>query len=286
MCSDMSRSALAPSPCSRAPIPSTPDDAPTLGLEVHSGGGPANTAVALARLGSPTRFLGRLSADAFGRLFRIRFEASGVDLSHCPRAEEPSTLAVADLDGEGRASHTFHAERTAQAVLPAHRIARTGPQPGGRSRRAVATRGTDPSHCQPRPQRPSPACCPQPIPRSPAALVPGGRRAPGQRRRPHPPQPEQAADEWHALGVRVVVITLGPDGALASLDGTRLRVPAPRTRVVDTVGAGDAFVAGLLHALGSGRSRRQTRRSDTRPAARGGHARHPRSGGQLRDARA
>ena len=63
--------------------------------------------------------------------------------------------------------------------------------------------------------------------------------------------PEQACDTWHAAGVRLVVITLGAGGALASLDGERLRVPAVATRVVDTVGAGDSFTAGLLHHLGA-----------------------------------
>ncbi|MEV4231403.1 PfkB family carbohydrate kinase, partial [Streptomyces bobili] len=63
--------------------------------------------------------------------------------------------------------------------------------------------------------------------------------------------PEQACDLWHAAGVRLVVITLGAGGALASLDGERLRVPAVATRVVDTVGAGDSFTAGLLHHLGA-----------------------------------
>jgi fructokinase len=61
--------------------------------------------------------------------------------------------------------------------------------------------------------------------------------------------PEQACDTWHAAGARLVVITLGADGVLASLDGERLRVPAVTTRVVDTVGAGDSFTAGLLHHL-------------------------------------
>ena len=41
-----------------------------LALRVLPGGGPANTAVALARLGTATRFLGRLSGDVFGSLFR------------------------------------------------------------------------------------------------------------------------------------------------------------------------------------------------------------------------
>jgi fructokinase len=61
--------------------------------------------------------------------------------------------------------------------------------------------------------------------------------------------PEKAADDWHTLGVRFVVITLGGHGVFASLDGERLRMPAPHVEVADTVGAGDAFMAGLLHRL-------------------------------------
>lgn len=41
-----------------------------LALHALPGGGPANTAVALARLGTPTRFVGRFSTDVFGTLFR------------------------------------------------------------------------------------------------------------------------------------------------------------------------------------------------------------------------
>ncbi len=84
-----------------------------LALRVLPGGGPANTAVALARLGVPARFLVRLSGDVFGRLFRDHLEASGVDLSHAVDAAEPSTLAVAELDAQGRAAFSFHAQATA-----------------------------------------------------------------------------------------------------------------------------------------------------------------------------
>lgn len=48
-----------------------------------------------------------------------------------------------------------------------------------------------------------------------------------------------------------MVITLGGDGVLLSLDGERLRIPAVPTTVADTVGAGDSFTAGLLQRLGT-----------------------------------
>ncbi|WP_344874145.1 PfkB family carbohydrate kinase, partial [Nonomuraea antimicrobica] len=65
--------------------------APGLELRALPGGSPANTAVALARLGTPARFLGRISRDVFGELFRDHLTASGVDLSAAVEAGEPST---------------------------------------------------------------------------------------------------------------------------------------------------------------------------------------------------
>ena len=66
--------------------------------------------------------------------------------------------------------------------------------------------------------------------------------------------PTLAAAEraWRAHGCRVVV-KRGARGALALADGARVRVPAPRVRVVDTTGAGDAFNGGFLAALLAGK---------------------------------
>ncbi|MER5436177.1 carbohydrate kinase [Streptomyces sp. NPDC002588] len=241
-----------------------------LALRVLPGGGPANTAVALARLGTPARFLARLSGDVFGRLFRARLEASGVDLSYAVAADEPSTLAVAELDDAGQAAFSFHAQNTADWQWTPGELAtvdlsetacvHTGSlalvrEPGGAvveefltTAAPRATVSIDPN-VRPLLVRPE-------VYRSRLARWCGladilrlseddlGLLLPGT-------PPEQACDTWHAAGVRLVVITLGADGALASLDGERLRVPAVATRVVDTVGAGDSFTAGLLHHLGA-----------------------------------
>jgi fructokinase len=241
-----------------------------LALRVLPGGGPANTAVALARLGTPARFLARLSGDVFGRLFRARLEASGVDLSYAVTAVEPSTLAVAELDATGQAAFSFHAQNTADWQWTADELARvdlsetacvhTGSlalvrEPGGavveEFLAAAAPRATISIDPNVRPLLVRPGlyrarlghwCSLADILRMSEddlkLLVPGV-------------PPEQACDTWHAEGVRLVVITLGADGALVSLDGERLQVPAVATQVVDTVGAGDSFTAGLLHHLGA-----------------------------------
>lgn len=239
-----------------------------LALRVLPGGGPANTAVALARLGVRTRFIGRISRDPFGALFREHLAGSGVDLGAVVDAAEPSTLAIATLDERGQAQYSFHAEATADWQWTAEDLAavdlaqvsclHTGSlalvrEPGARPveeflarARSRATVSIDPNV---RPLLVDPAvyrarlahwCSLADILRLSSddleLLMPGV-------------SPEQACEAWHPAGVRLVVITLGGEGAIASLDGQRVSVPAPRTAVVDTIGAGDSFTAGLLHRL-------------------------------------
>ncbi|MFG1705866.1 carbohydrate kinase [Nonomuraea sp. M3C6] len=239
-----------------------------LALRVLPGGGPANTAVALARLGTPTRFLGRISGDVFGGLFREHLASSGVDLSSSVEAKEPSTLAVAALDAGGQAEYTFYADGTADWQWSPYELdlQRLGPvkclhtgslalvrEPGRTAveelARAAAERATisiDPN------VRPSLASIDDyPVARwcewtdilklsddDLAFLLPGVPM-------------ERACDTWHAAGARLIVVTRGAAGALVSLDGERATVRAPKVEVVDTVGAGDAFTAGLLHHLGT-----------------------------------
>ncbi|MFJ9036752.1 carbohydrate kinase [Streptomyces sp. NPDC102406] len=249
------------------------ESAPTaheLALRVQPGGGPANTAVALARLGTSARLLARLSGDVFGRLFRGHLEASGVDLTYAVEADEPSTLAVAELDAQGQAAYSFHAQNTADWQWTPGELARvdlsgtacvhTGSlalvrQPGAAAVEDFlaaaapgATISIDPN-VRPLLVRPE-------VYRARLAhwchladvlrlseddlelLLPGS-------------SPDKACDVWHAAGVRLVVVTRGADGVLASLDGERFLVPAVPADVVDTVGAGDSFTAGLLHHLGA-----------------------------------
>ncbi|WP_369141895.1 carbohydrate kinase [Streptomyces sp. R44] len=240
-----------------------------LALRVLPGGGPANTAVALARLGTPTRFLARLSGDVFGRLFRAHLEASGVDLSYAVAADEPSTLAVAELDAHGQAAYSFHAQDTADwqwapgelatVDLSGTACVHTGSlalvrEPGGavveEFLAAVSPQVTVSIDPNVRPLLVRPEFYRDRLARwcgladilrlsedDLELLLPGA-------------SPERACDTWHAGGARLVVITLGAEGALVSLDGERLRLPAVAARVVDTVGAGDSFTAGLLHHLG------------------------------------
>ena len=64
--------------------------------------------------------------------------------------------------------------------------------------------------------------------------------------------PLQAALALEALGPGQVVVKRGAEGCLARIDGATIEQPAPVVTVVDTVGAGDACVAGYLVELMSG----------------------------------
>jgi len=61
--------------------------------------------------------------------------------------------------------------------------------------------------------------------------------------------PEGVIGEWLAWGPSVVLLTLGADGACGYTTGTRVRVAGIPTQVVDTVGAGDTFLAAALAFL-------------------------------------
>jgi fructokinase len=243
-------------------------------LTVHPGGGPANTAVALSRLGTTARFAGRLSGGALGALCRAKLEESLVDLSASENAVEPATLAIARLDASGAASYEFYTEGTADWAWTDTSLAPLidGPFPAYSPPVAIHT-GTLALALQPSGQvienllaRARAQMTVSIDPNLRTLLVPVASYRlwidrwagladivrlseddldqlwPGW-------TPEQAALHLHACGVPLAVVSLGGAGAFASLRGQHVRVPIAPTTLVDTVGAGDSFHGGLLHYL-------------------------------------
>jgi fructokinase len=92
-------------------------------LTAMVGGGPFNTARTIARLGGEVAFLGRLSIDRFGQRLRAALEADGVDLRWAPATDDPTTLAVAEVDGSGTATYRFHLAETSAPGLGVDAIA-------------------------------------------------------------------------------------------------------------------------------------------------------------------
>jgi fructokinase len=233
--------------------------------EARPGGSPANTAVALARLGVPVTMLARLSGDAFGRLLREHLTANGVDLSYAVDAAESSGLAVVTRDAAGTASYRFLLDDAPDwqwtdaelDVLPATVVAVHSGSLALAAAPAIerflersrdrCTISIDPN------LRPTSV-------ESARAAVPRWLRLadlikvsledlelldPDE-------DPMTVAQRWSRSGPALVLVTTGADGVHAVFDGDVLHEPAPSVDVVDTVGAGDTFTAGLLAALHEG----------------------------------
>jgi fructokinase len=251
-------------------------------------GSPVNVAVGLGRLGVATSYLGTLSEDGFGRALAERLRGAGVDLSLVRRVTAPTTLAVVHLDAERRATYGFYLDGTSATVrdddapaLPEGAALHVsfgaiGPthQPAGAALVDLvrATAGQRVVSLDPN-VRPSAiddldrtvAAYQAAVAASDVVKVSDedlGLLHPGE-------DPLAVAARWAATGPAVVVVTRGPDGAVAVVDGTHLEVPGARVEVVDTVGAGDAFTSGMLASLaGAGLLTRAALRSATPTAIR------------------
>ena len=77
------------------------------------GGGPANTAKALARLGFESYFIDGISTDAYGEQARTELLADGVKLNYCLSSNNPTCVATVTLDSNGGATYEFFIDGTA-----------------------------------------------------------------------------------------------------------------------------------------------------------------------------
>lgn len=237
----------------------------------RSGGGPFNTATALARLGEDTHFLGRLSSDAFGRQLRSHLEAADVRLDLAVPTDEATSVAVVSLDAEGRASYFFHFDQTSNfnwqrgefPQLEADdwlHFGSIGSVIGPGAKHVLDfVRGTEAAISFDINVRPSTL----PDRSEYFALVSDLMTAVGSNQGVVKASDEDIAwlvddhtdplayaEAWaEEFGLSLFIVTLGPDGAAAVRpDGRVIRVPGRSVGVVDTVGAGDTFMAGFLSA--------------------------------------
>ena len=77
------------------------------------GGGPANTAKALAKLGIDTQFIDGISTDDYGQIAKNELVASGVKLDYVKYSNKPTCLAIVSLSDSGSATYEFIIENTA-----------------------------------------------------------------------------------------------------------------------------------------------------------------------------
>ena len=233
----------------------------------HSGGAVFNTAIALGRLGVPVSFFTGISTDFFGDQLKAELLASGVDLRHARFSPRPSTLAFVKLTG-GQASYAFYDENSAGRMLQESDLPALDddvkalhfscisliPEPCGSTYEALMRREyrqrvtmLDPNlrpafvedrekHLQRMYRMIAMADIVKLSDEDIAWFGEAGSH-------------DEIAGRWLDMGPKLVVVTAGAKGATGYTASAKVAVPARKAEVVDTVGAGDTFNAGILAAL-------------------------------------
>jgi fructokinase len=233
----------------------------------HAGGAVFNTAIALGRLGAPTAMFTGISADFFGDQLIETLEDSKVDTSMVHRADAPCTVAFVKLV-DGHATYAFYDENTAGRMLSTDALPEVGDnvralffggislvvEPCGATYEALMTREAANRVTMVDPNiRPGfikdEAAYRARVDRMMSLadivklsdedlewLIPEG-------------DIDSRAAQVLAMGPKLLCITRGKDGATGYTNRGRVDVGSERVTVVDTVGAGDTFNAGVLASL-------------------------------------
>lgn len=239
--------------------------------EALPGGAPANVAVALARWGHRVAFSSRVGSDALGNLLKATLEAQGVDVSSVASVPRPTTMAIVSLDAHGDRSFDILWQGTSCAGLPT-----AEPIPGrvprvfhfgsvsmcdsegrratlasARAHRAAGSLVSFDPNLRPRLW--------SSLDEARAAIEEGLQLADVVKIAEEEvafllgealaDPAEQAARFVARYQIPMLFVTLGPQGCLWFAKHERGAVPTPRVNVVDTTGAGDCFMAGVLHCL-------------------------------------
>ena len=214
--------------------------------EARMGGGGANTAVALAAAGHEVSLLAAVGQDAVGDVLLAELAAAGVDTAAISRLDRPTTRSLLLIDPTGERT-VVNVARCEDAAPPERLLDLPADAVYVRSRRrdlgpllvAKAAGSLIVAHLPPVEPGARPAHV---LVASSSDLDAGVIQTP------------QALGQSVSGGLaRWTVITAGAAGARAYSAGEMLEAPAQRVEPVDTTGAGDAFAAGLIHALVEGR---------------------------------
>jgi fructokinase len=227
----------------------------------HVGGSPLNVAVGLSRLGREVDFLTHIGDDSAGRQIVEYVNAAGVQLVSGSQTATRTATARAVVGDDGSAEYVFDLDWQLSGTPPVapplfvHTGSIAAVQDPGclavaalvDAYRVSATVTFDPN------VRP--------------ALI--ADRELARTRIEHLVElsdivkvseedlhwldpdrpPERVAQTWLGLGPAIVAVTMGDHGAAAFCAAGEVQIPSRPVHVVDTVGAGDSFMAGLLDAL-------------------------------------
>ncbi len=233
-------------------------------LSTHNGGKGANQAAAAALLGASVAFLGCVGDDEFGEPLVRALSEKGVDMSLVERDSGSMTgsafitltpdgeNAITVAPGANRHLTTEAVDEVSESIAAAQVLVsqmEVPPETVARAAEIADTGGTR-VVLNLAPPREVPASLlemldPLVVNEHEAAFL-LGEKVEGEE------GARAAARDLLVLGPRSVVITLGSAGALVAEGETMTHVPAPEVEVVDTTGAGDAFVGALAARLAFG----------------------------------
>ena len=236
------------------------------------GGSGLNTALALARLGMETHFIGTISRDDNGTRLSNFMRAEHIHLNHIVTSPKPCPHVFVSKDAQGVPHYDLHLADSALEDAPtlwtlpketmhfhatsfAATLGASGEATLANLRDARATQrittSFDPNiRASIFPDRSAiPLLLVQRIRHADIVKVSSedlDSIAPGILH-------DHVISEWRALGVKLMIITRGAQGAIALFGTSQIEIPAPQVTVCDSVGAGDTFMGALLALMSEDR---------------------------------
>ncbi len=238
-------------------------------FDANPGGAPANLAVAASRLGAKAAFVGKVGSDSFGSSLRTCLEENGVDVSYLAvDPKEHTTLAVVAVDGTGERHFSFYRDPSADVNLSKEDVSHLPESRflhfGSVSLTAEPARSATLYAAENAKQKGSVISY---DPNYRANLWPDEATAIKRMKQPLPlvdilkvsdeelplltgtSDLEAGTAMLAAQGIRLILVTLGPDGAFYRFREQTGKVPGVPCKVADTNGAGDTFFGALLSRL-------------------------------------
>jgi len=234
--------------------------------EAVAGGSPFNVAIGLGRLGRPAAFLSTLSEDAFGTFLAEKLAESGVSSAYIQRLPNVTTLSVVATSPDGQPQYSFYAPNSADRALTPEALPAELPADVNAIAASSYALGVEPiaSAIETLLRREAGSRVISLDPNVRPRVVGDLNAYRGRFERllayadivkasdediellygAH--DLASAAQTWLRHGPKLVILTRGEKGLLAAFEDKVLERPAPKIDVVDTVGAGDTFHAGLL----------------------------------------
>ena len=233
------------------------------------GGGPANTAKGLAKLGIDTQFIDGISSDQYGQMTKNELKTAGVKLGYVKYSDKPTCLAIVSLSESGSATYEFSIENTATFDFTSEWL--PNPQTDRPSLLHAGTLATviEPGASALFKWAKFVAKV------APIVFDPNIRPAVISDRAQYVAQVErwvaissvvkvsdddlkwlypsleikQVVNNWLAKGPSLVVVTYGDKGLTGYQKGEQVSIDAVKVKVADTVGAGDTVGAILVEAI-------------------------------------